>query len=121
MRSATLHKPKEAAMKRSFALVMLLFVVAFAFGCMFDSDDKDNVKKGSLSGKVTMIVTGEPVKSVKVLLVNTDAKIDSSDYSKNRAAIVDSAFTDASGRYVIDGIAPGNYGVSAMLSDSTAI
>ncbi len=108
-------------MKRSFALVTLLFVVAFASGCMFDSDDKVNVKKGSVSGKITTIVTGEPVRGVKVVLVNTDAKIDSSDYSKNRAAIIDSAFTDASGRYVIDGIAPGDYGVSAIFSDSTAV
>ncbi len=101
-------------MKRSIVPAALLLVVALASGCLFDSDDKDDVKKGSVTGKVTMIVTGEPVAGVKVMLVNKNAKIDTTDYSKSRAAFVDSAVTGADGAFVIDDIKPGNYGVVPM-------
>ena len=105
-------------------LIILLFVlVPVISGCLFDSDGRDDVKKGSVSGKVTMIVTGEPVAGVKVMLVNRDAKVDTTDYSKNKAAFVDSAVTGADGSYVIDGVAPGNYGVIPVQSsaDSAAV
>ncbi len=88
---------------------MTVLAACMISGCMFDSDDKDDVKKGSVSGKVTMIVTGEPVAGVKVMLVNRDAKVDTTDYSNNRAAFVDSAVTGSNGAYVIDGIKPGTY------------
>lgn len=93
-------------------LVSLLFVLfPIISGCLFDSDGKDNVKKGSVSGKVTMVVTDEPLAGARVMLVNMKAKIDSADFTGNSTAFVDSALTGADGSYFIDGIRPGYYGI----------
>ncbi len=108
-------------MKRSMVPGMLLFVIAVISGCMFDSDNDKDVKKGTVSGKITMIVTGEPVANMKVYLVNMDAKIDSVDYPNNRKAFVDSATTNASGEYIISGVKPGSYGVVPVFEDTTAV
>jgi hypothetical protein len=67
-----------------------------------------------------MIVTGDPVAGVKVMLVNKNANIDTTDYAKNAVAFVDSAITDANGAYMIDGVKPGDYGVVPLNADSTA-
>lgn len=108
-------------MRRFVFLGAAVLSMLLASGCMFDSDGGDEAKKGSVSGKVSLIVTGEPVKGIKVFLVNMDTKVDTVDCTKNRAAFVDSALTDASGRYVIDGIAPGNYFVAPIFEDTTAV
>ncbi len=107
-------------MKRLPVFVIPFVAILFVSGCMFDSDDDKDAKKGSVSGKITMIVTGEPVAGVKVMLVNRNAAIDTVDYTDNRAAFVDSELTDAEGRYAISGIAPGSYGVVPVFGDSTA-
>ncbi len=90
-------------------------------GCMFDSDDKDDAKKGSVSGKVTMMVTGTPVAGVKVMLYDAKAKLDSTDYSLNWKSFVDSTTTGSDGGYVIDGIAPGEYGVVPVNADTSVV
>lgn len=108
-------------MRRLYASVLLFLVITAVSGCMFDSKDDNDVKEGSVSGKVTMIVTGDPVANVKVYLVNMDAKVNSADYSDNRAAFVDSATTTASGGYVIDDVRPGNYGVVPIYADTAAV
>jgi len=107
-------------MKRPLACATLLLAILFVSGCMFDSDDRDEVKKGSVAGTITMIVTGEPVAGVKVYLVNTAAKVDTVDFTDNRAAFVDSAVTGADGRYAITGIATGEYGVVPIFGDTAA-
>ncbi len=108
-------------MKRTFVFITLALAMSLVTGCMFDSNDKDDVKKGSVTGKITMIVTGEPVAGVKVMLVNMNAKIDTTNYAKNAAAFVDSAVTGADGSYIIDGIAPGNYGIIPVQSSADTI
>ncbi len=105
-------------MKRALALGMLLCVALSATGCIFSSDDDKDVKKGKVSGKISMIITGEPVANVKVMLLNQNAKIDTVNYANYRAALVDSAFTDANGEFVIDGVAPGKYGVVPVNSET---
>lgn len=108
-------------MKRFQVPGLLLLIVTMASGCLFGSDDEKDVKKGSVSGKITMIVTGEPTANVKVYLVNMDAKVDTVNYTNNRKAFVDSAVTGASGEYVITGIKPGNYGVVPIYPDTSAV
>ena len=108
-------------MKRSSVFILLFVLIAVVSGCIFDSDnDKKNVKKGSVSGTVKMTITEEPLPNVKVFLVNRDAKYDTVSYTNNRTAFVDSTKSDSEGRYVFNGIAPGNYGVVPMSEDSTA-
>ncbi len=70
-------------MKIAHSLLLILTAVFTVSGCMFDSDDKDDVKKGSVSGKVTTIVTGEPVIGAKIYLVNRNAKVDTLHYTDN--------------------------------------
>lgn len=110
-------------MKRIIVFLSLMFVVTAIAGCIFDSDDGkgSTVRKGSVSGTVKMILTGEPVPGVKVLLVNRDVKADTTDYGKSYAAFVDSAVTGADGSYVFGNIAPGNYGVAPVKADTTAV
>jgi len=100
-------------MRRFVILGMVVLAVCLISGCLFDSND-DDVKKGSISGRVTMIVTGEPVAGVKVMLFNLNAKIDTTDVSENRTAFVDSAVTGEDGSYRIEGVKPGTYGVVPM-------
>ncbi len=103
-----------------FTAPAILSLILLVSGCVFDSD-KDDVKKGSVSGKITMTVTGEAVPGVKVYLVDRNAKIDTKDLSKNLTALVDSAMTDAQGGYHISGIAPGAYAVAPVNEDTTKV
>mgnify|MGYP001390974827 CR=1 FL=1 len=103
-----------------FILVPLLAVIAIS-GCMFDSDDDDTAKTGSVSGKVTMTVTGEPVTGAKVYLVNMNAKADTAHYADNAKAFVDSTITDSNGTYSIKNIGPGDYGVAVVNTDTTKV
>ncbi len=108
-------------MKRAVAIGMLLFVAVSLTGCIFSSDDDKDVKKGKVSGKITMAITGEPVANVKVMLINRNAKIDTVNYANNTKAFVDSAATDANGEFAIDNVSPGRYAVVPVNSttDST--
>jgi hypothetical protein len=112
-------------MKRTGIICMLFFIIAAVSGCIFSSDDDKEIKKGTIKGKVSMIVTGEPAAGVKVMLINRDAKIDTTNrgnYENNRTAFVDSAFTNAQGEYVIESIPPGVYAVAPVncFTDTTA-
>ncbi len=103
-------------MKRKVVAVTLLLVAAVVSGCIFSSDDNKEVKKGKVSGKITMTITGEPVANVKVMLINRNAKIDTVNYANNRAAFVDSTITNANGEFVIDNVSPGRYAVAPVNS-----
>ncbi len=105
-------------MKRKVVAVTLMLVAAVVSGCIFSSDDDKDVKKGKVSGKITMTITGEPVANVKVMLVNQNARIDTVNYANNAKALVDSAVTDTNGEFVIEGVAPGKYGVIPVNSDT---
>lgn len=107
-------------MKHLVLYVSLLLAMVVS-GCIFDSDsDKksDTTKKGSVSGTVKLTVTGESVAGVKVMLINRDVKGDSINIWDNMKAFVDSAITDSEGKYVINNIASGNYGVYPVNSDT---
>lgn len=107
-------------MKRILFPSLLLLFLATVSGCIFDSNDDKETEKGTVKGKVSMIITGEPLANVKVMLVNTDVKADTVHYENNRRAFIDSAFTNADGGYAIDNVPPGNYGVVPLWEDSTA-
>ena len=113
------NSTEDTHMKLPRTFFMPLFIVILASGCLFGSDDDEDVKKGSVSGKVTMIVTGEPVAGVKLLLVDMNAKVDSLTPAENMKAFVDSAVTGADGRYVIGNIPPGEYGVAPVSTADT--
>ncbi len=108
-------------MKRTVAFCMLLCVAASVSGCIFSSDDDKDVRKGKVSGKIAMTITGEPVANVKVMLINRNAKIDTVEYTNNSRAFVDSTVTDANGEFVIEGIVPGNYSVAPVNGDTTKV
>lgn len=112
-------------MKRYIAFLSLVFVVAAAAGCVFDSDNDtgNDVAKGTVSGTVKLTVSGDPVIGMKVYLINANAPVDSTSAESifNRVAFVDSAVTDANGRYSITNIAPGNYGVAPVNEDTTSV
>lgn len=121
----TLKSFKEGQVMKSIRILFPLMVVtACICGCIFDSDNdkkSDTAKKGSVSGTVKMVVTGEAVPGINVYLVNLKASIDKTDGADNRKAFVDSAVTDSGGKYVLNNIAPGEYAVFPMKSDSTAM
>jgi hypothetical protein len=106
-------------------LLPLMCVVALTNGCIFDSDNNksDSAKKGSVSGTVKLTVTGDPVVGMKVYLIKTHTTVDSTDADAilSRSAFVDSAVTDANGKYSITNVAPGNYGVAPVSEDTTAV
>ena len=108
-------------MKRMFPRVLLFVILAGISGCMFDSDDKDDGKKGSVSGKVTMIATGEALPGIKVYLVDKNADINTTDLSGNFAAFVDSAVTNAKGEYTISDVIPSAYAVVPVNGDTTKV
>ena len=101
-------------------------VVALTSGCIFDSDNdskSDSTKKGSVSGTVKLTVSGDPVVGMKVYLINTKISVDPTDADAilSRSAFVDSAVTDANGKYSITNITPGTYGVTPVNEDSTTV
>ena len=109
-------------MKRFIFLGIIALTVMMISGCIFDSDNdkkSDSVKKGSVSGTVKTTVTDEPVAGIKVMLIDRSVKGDSTTLRNSVKAFVDSAITDAGGKYVIDNIAPGNYGVYPVNADTT--
>jgi len=108
-------------MKRFVSFVFVIFVAYAVSGCLFDSDDDKEVKKGVVKGKVSMIVTGDPVANVRVYLVNMDAKIDTVDYANNQKAFVDSALTNVSGEYVLNNVGPGKYAVVPVTSSTDTV
>lgn len=109
-------------MKHVIAFSMIGFIVAAISGCIFDPDDdnSNHGKKGSVSGTVKMTITGEPIANVKVYLVNRNAKIDTVNFTDNRAAFIDSAVTDAAGKYTIGSVASGDYGVVPAIGDTAS-
>ena len=110
-------------MKRSILFGMLTFFTLIS-GCIFDSDNdkkSDAVKKGSVSGTVVMTITKDPVANVKVYLIDKATKIETVNQGSIRKAFVDSATTDANGKYVIDGISPGNYFVAPVDANNTNV
>ena len=112
-------------MKRLFIFGVLLFAVIIS-GCIFDSDnDKkaDTAKKGSVSGTVKLTVSGDPVSGIKVYLMNANASVDSTNVEsiRSRSAFIDSAVTDATGKYSITNISAGRYGVTPVNEDTTVV
>ncbi len=108
-------------MKRTVVAVTLILVAAMVSGCIFSSNDDKDVKKGKVSGKITMTITGDPVANVTVMLINRNAKVDTVDYAANLKAFVDSTVTGANGEFVFEGIAPGNYAVAPVNEDTTKV
>ena len=104
----------------------LMVVATCICGCIFDSDNdnkSDSTKKGSVSGTVKLTVTGDPVAGMKIYLVNTNVKVDSTDAASilSRSAFVDSAVTDSEGKYSITGIVSGKYGIYPVNEDTTSV
>jgi hypothetical protein len=108
-------------MNRLFASCIFVLTAVMVSGCIFSSDDGTEVKKGAVSGTVTMSVTGAPLTNVKVYLINRAAKIDSVNYRNNQAAFVDSAFTNTEGKYTIGNITPGKYCVAPVNGDAETL
>jgi hypothetical protein len=111
-------------MKSRTLLFPLMVVAVFVSGCIFDSDsDKksDTTKKGSVSGTVKLTVTGGPVAGMKVYLINMKAPVDSSNYSNNHGAFIDSTATDSNGGYTFKSISPGYYGIAPANEDTTKV
>lgn len=74
---------------------------------------------GSVSGTLTAYdpfdpITQIPLKGIKVYLFDTEHETDTLTYDPDRKAVLDSAFTDASGNYLIENIPEGEYAVVPM-------
>ena len=112
-------------MKLTRIMLPLMCVVALTNGCIFDSDNNksDSAKKGSVSGTVKLTVTGDPVVGMKVYLINTNTSVDSTNGEsiRRRSAFVDSAVTDANGKYSITNIAAGRYAIAPVNEDTTTV
>ncbi|GEM_PF-817029 len=82
-------------MKRSIVTGIVLMVVALAMltTSLRHSEPAESKPLGKISGIVTDSKTGEPLAGVAILVVGTTS----------------GAITDSIGRYVISGLAPGNY------------
>jgi hypothetical protein len=71
---------------------------------------------GSVSGTITVYnpltpLVKTPLDSIKVYLVNMDFKADTVKPTNNRAALIDSANTDAAGKFSFTALPEGNYSV----------
>ena len=111
-------------MKLTRIMLPLMCVVALTSGCIFDSDNdskSDTVKKGSVSGTVKMVISNEAISGMKVYLINMKASVDTSNYSNNHGAFIDSTVTDSNGAYSFKNISPGNYGVAPANEDTTKV
>ncbi len=96
--------------KNLFCISLAVLLAAAALtGCK-----KDPV--GSVSGTITVYdpttpLVKTPIDSIKVYLINMNFKKDTVNPAKNRAALIDSTYTDAAGKYSFTAIPEGKYSV----------
>lgn len=76
---------------------------------------------GTISGTLTVYdpstpLVKTPVDSIKMYLINMDFKMDTVNFEKNRAALIDSTYTDAAGKYTFTALPEGKYAIAAALT-----
>ena len=93
-----------------FFAVLILFL-----SCQKEQSPQTGTISGNLSSydPATPLVK-TPVAGIKLWLVNADFKFDTVTFAGNRAAIVDSTYSDANGNYRFSSIPLGNYYVSPL-------
>lgn len=102
-------------MKKTVLLINSIIVFTIIIGL---NGCKDN-SVGPVTGTSTISGTIEennagmftPLKGITVYLINLNYKVDTSLTADNSAAIVDTAVTDSSGKYSMNNIEVGRYGV----------
>ena len=95
----------------------LFFVIALTLTLLTSCKKEDIPVIGSVSGMVTeqsgsLQVAGTPLEGIKMYLINLDFKPDLINYSNNLKAIVDSTVTGKDGKYAINAIPKGSYGLT---------
>lgn len=99
-------------MKHTLKMISLAALLLL-FACQKEKNPVSGTISGNLSSydPATPLVK-TPLEGIKLWLVNADFKFDTVTFAGNRAAIVDSTFSDANGNYRFASIPLGNYYVS---------
>ncbi len=108
------HSVKMKMNPFHYTFFSALIILCFVTGCKDKLVGIDIPRTGSVAGKITItVMTGDtyPLSGVTVYLINADFKVDTVNYEGNKAAIIDSAVTDTSGKYSFDNVKEGNYNV----------
>jgi hypothetical protein len=99
--------------------ISVLGIVFTQIGC---SESIVDPIYGTATGKIVlkneMGGTEIPIPGIMVCLINTDFILDSLNYENNKAAILDTAITDAKGIYTFSNIKNGNYAATPIPGNS---
>ncbi|RJP66538.1 MAG: carboxypeptidase regulatory-like domain-containing protein [Ignavibacteriales bacterium] len=106
-------------MKQVTIIFMAFTCFIFLFyGCKAENSVEPVL--GSVSGTVVftndLYGNNSPIAGITVYLINNDFVVDSVIYKNNKAAIVDSAVTDSSGKYKIANIKSGSFSVIPVIN-----
>ena len=100
---------------KNVLLILSIAAVLLLFSCKKEQPPASGSISGNLSSydPATPLVK-TPVAGIKLWLVNADFKFDTVTFAGNRAAIVDSTYSDANGNSRFSSIPLGNYYVSPL-------
>ncbi len=106
-------------MKNSLQLfAVFTCLILLTYGC--NQENSVEPILGTVSGTVAftheLYGINSPLAGITVYLINNDFVVDSVNYENNKAAIVDSAVTDSSGKYKIANIKSGSYSVVPVIN-----
>ena len=101
-------------MRHTFKMISMAALLLL-FACQKEKTPVTGTISGNLSSydPATPLVK-TPVAGIKLWLVNADFKFDTITFAGNRAAIVDSTYSDVNGNYRFDNIPLGNFYVSPL-------